>query len=440
MGRRPLEVVRPEFDFKPVELLQPDNHDPLSFLLTLQQIDDQRLDAGNQDDPKAEKAAIASFKELDGLDLLNGNWELGGVDQQGKFVPGKCDQDEVVFRRSLSKWGLEVRKRYHLEKVPEDQRKNDIYPAYSLRLGIEIRNLDHTAHKVAYQLDGPTGLPAEGWWYAIKVCRSGSGLRDVVVSSGGPNSVPKVFGPVEICKTGVSKRGILESDPQLTFMGVDAQYFSAVMIPQGDETKEETAFRIAEYQPICVGEYDPQTPTRTNTSIRVGSAEHELKPGQTWTSDYRVFAGPKMPDLMAEYGLKEIVYYGWFKWVAIPLLWILHFFHDYVVFNYGLAIIMLTVLVRACMFPLSKQQAMNAQKMAELQPEIKKIQEKYKTNMEARGKAQQELFKKHNYRPLGGCLVVFFQLPIFVGLYNSLRVNVQLRQAPLFTENIRLGI
>jgi len=89
------------------------------------------------------------------------------------------------------------------------------------------------------------------------------------------------------------------------------------------------------------------------------------------------------------------------------------------------------------MFPLSKKQALNAQKMAELQPEIKKIQEKYKTNMEARGKAQQELFKKHNYRPLGGCLVVFFQLPIFVGLYRSLMVDVQLRQAPLLTENIR---
>jgi YidC/Oxa1 family membrane protein insertase len=89
------------------------------------------------------------------------------------------------------------------------------------------------------------------------------------------------------------------------------------------------------------------------------------------------------------------------------------------------------------MFPLSKKQAQGAQKMQELQPEIKKIQEKYKTNLEARGKAQQELFRKHNYNPMGGCLILFLQLPIFVGLYRALMVDVELRQAPLIAESIR---
>jgi YidC/Oxa1 family membrane protein insertase len=105
--------------------------------------------------------------------------------------------------------------------------------------------------------------------------------------------------------------------------------------------------------------------------------------------------------------------------------------------NYGVAISLLTVLVRGIMFPLSRKQALNAQKMQELQPEIKKIQEKYKTNLEARGKAQQELFRKHKYNPMGGCLIVFLQLPIFVGLYRALMVDVELRQAPLITESIR---
>jgi YidC/Oxa1 family membrane protein insertase len=75
--------------------------------------------------------------------------------------------------------------------------------------------------------------------------------------------------------------------------------------------------------------------------------------------------------------------------------------------------------------------------MQELQPEIKKIQEKYKKDLEARTKAQQELFRKHNYNPLGGCLVMFIQLPIFIGLYRGLMVDVELRQAPLFSEAIR---
>jgi len=75
--------------------------------------------------------------------------------------------------------------------------------------------------------------------------------------------------------------------------------------------------------------------------------------------------------------------------------------------------------------------------MQELQPEIKRIQEAYKNNMEGRTKAQQELFRKHNYNPLGGCLLVFLQLPIFLGLYRSLMVDVELRQAPLLSEAIR---
>jgi YidC/Oxa1 family membrane protein insertase len=105
--------------------------------------------------------------------------------------------------------------------------------------------------------------------------------------------------------------------------------------------------------------------------------------------------------------------------------------------NYGLAILMLTVLVRGCMFPLSRKQALGAQKMQELQPEIRRIQEKYKNDMEGRTKAQQELFRKHNYNPFSGCLVLFVQLPIFVALYRSLMVDIELRQAPLLSQGIR---
>jgi len=97
--------------------------------------------------------------------------------------------------------------------------------------------------------------------------------------------------------------------------------------------------------------------------------------------------------------------------------------------------LMLTALVRGCMYPLSRKQALGAQKMQEIQPELKKIQEKYKKDLEARSKAQRELFLKHNYNPLSGCLVLFVQLPVFIALYRSLMVDVELRQAPLISEN-----
>jgi YidC/Oxa1 family membrane protein insertase len=83
------------------------------------------------------------------------------------------------------------------------------------------------------------------------------------------------------------------------------------------------------------------------------------------------------------------------------------------------------------------KQAAGAQKMQMLQPEIKKLTEKYKNNIEARQKAQQELFRKHNYNPLAGCLPVFIQMPVFIGLYRSLMVAIELRDAPLISNSIR---
>ena len=117
-------------------------------------------------------------------------------------------------------------------------------------------------------------------------------------------------------------------------------------------------------------------------------------------------------------------------YVARPLSGLLHFFYG-IVRNFGLAIIMLTILVRGCMFPLGRKAAKNAAMMQELAPEMRAIAEKYKSDMEKRAKAQQDLFRRHNYNPLGGCWLMFLQLPIFIGLYRSLAVDIELRDAAL---------
>ena len=134
--------------------------------------------------------------------------------------------------------------------------------------------------------------------------------------------------------------------------------------------------------------------------------------------------------------LDDLVYYGWFGWVARPMIALLHALHA-VIGNYGIAILLLTVLVRAAMFPISRKQALSSQKMQVLQPEMKAIAEKYKNDPEKRNRATQELWRKHDYNPMGGCLLVFIQIPIFMGLYRSLATDVELRQAPLFSSAIR---
>ncbi len=115
-----------------------------------------------------------------------------------------------------------------------------------------------------------------------------------------------------------------------------------------------------------------------------------------------------------------------------PLSAILHFFYLRQLFATMVwQSSMLTVRGTRCMFPLGRRAAMSAQRMQEMQPELKKINEMYKDNMEKRGRAMQELYKKHNFKPLAGCLPMFIQLPIFLGLYRCLSVDISLRQQPL---------
>jgi len=126
------------------------------------------------------------------------------------------------------------------------------------------------------------------------------------------------------------------------------------------------------------------------------------------------------------YGMDNVIEYGWFRAIARPLSGIMHFFQK-LVGNYGVAIIMLTILVRGCMHPLSRKQVRGTQMMGFLKPQMTKINEKYKDDPRQKTMKQQQLFAKYGYNPLAGCLPVFVQMPIFFGLYRSIMVDVELR-------------
>lgn len=437
LRRRPLDVIQPEAD------------DPLSMLLTLQQFDKAKLsdmdqkshDAWSAEDKERnkgsaeEEAALAEKRylelldrELKGVDLRTANWRI---------VP-TSNKDEVAFQRTLPEKGLEITKTYRLAQVPGNAQKDSNFPAYHLEFDIQIRNIGRKAHQVAYRLDGPNGLPIEGQWYASKVSRNwgGAGLRDFVVSFGG--RTPEMIGASNVgTSDNFPKRPDTPPAALLSFIGVDAQYFSAILIPQRPNPADVW---FAEVYPIRVGKVIREHTNLTNTSCRLVSMVADLNPGQKLTHGFRFFTGPKKPAILEnkDYNLGELNYYGWpiFAAVAVPLTAILHFFYGFV-WNYGLAIILLTVLVRGCMFPLSLKQAAGAQKMQILQPEIKKLAEKHKNDSQARMKAQQELFRKHNYNPMAGCLPIFIQMPIFIGLYRCLMVDIELRDAPLISHAIR---
>lgn len=418
---RPSEIVQPETGMsekaaKSLGLVSPDSHDPFSFLLTLWQVDDQKL---------ADSAAIDA--ELQGVRLRSAYWT-------GKQV----DADTVEFSRPLASLGLEVLKRYRLAKTSDEN------PAYQFTLEVELRNVGAAARKVAYQLDGPTGLPTEGWWYSTRISREwgGVGVRDVTLMLQGKE--PTLITPMQVAAGNLNPPYRSEDPGELlAYAGVDAQYFACALLP---EPFQERPPWLAQIKAILVGALPQDQRFRSlgDVTCRLVSITQSLEPnGPPLKHLYTVFAGPKQPHLLAQYGdpqnnLGELIYYGWPIWAGVARLMtqLLHFFYS-IVGNYGIAIVMLTILVRACMFPISRRQAMMAQKMQELKPEMDRINEKYKGKAEEKTRAMQELWRKHNYNPMSGCLPLFLQLPVFMGLYRALMIDIELRQAPLLGSGIR---
>jgi YidC/Oxa1 family membrane protein insertase len=337
---------------------------------------------------------------------------------------------------------LEVVKRFRIGHSDAEDHQSLGFEPYHLDMRIEWINHGGQPETIAYFLDGPNGLPKEGWWYSNKIHSSkwgAAGARDVIwrVSENRHSLRSASQIHAQALKTPDNPlTSVLTSNPTLPqrtldYLGVDTQYFAAVTL--AGDMREPTSFVSQQAYAMPVGPFaqlDSRAIRTLNTTYRYESPPLSIDPGGRQTDQYHVFLGPKSPALLDAYGLSEIIEYGWFGWIAKPLSKLLHFFYG-IVHNYGLAIVLLTVLVRGAMFPIGRKAARNAQIMQELAPEIKKIKEKYKNDLEKQGQAQRELWKKHNFNPLGGCWLMFLQLPIFIGLYRSLSVDIELRQAPL---------
>lgn len=140
---------------------------------------------------------------------------------------------------------------------------------------------------------------------------------------------------------------------------------------------------------------------------------------------YDIFAGPKKPAVLSSFGIPgsamdDLIYFGWFGWVARPMIAVLHGIHA-VLGNYGIAIILLTVFVRGAMFPISRKQAISSQKMQELQPEMKIITEKYKNEPEKRTRATQELWKNTTTTQLVAAYLCFSKFQFLWGSIDRLQ-------------------
>ena len=419
LADRPLELVRPES--------LPGLRPTPSYLLGLNRVGSVTPARGTDELP-----GLPSLRQV--------TWEVV-----------EATADSVAFRyRLLVGTGneageIEILKRFRIgSDAPQDGDEQDgLHSGYSVHMSIEMVNHGASPQVISYALDGPNGLPTEGWWYSTKIHPEwgSAGARDVIWRVQGNRhslrSGSQIFKQAQKKDALDAMTSVLTDSPALEertldYLGVDTQYFSAVLMAGTVAAPSPFVCQQAYAMPVGpLPELKGNEVKTLNSTFRLVSAEETVESGKTATHDYHIFLGPKAPALLQEYQLADIIEYGWFGWIAKPLSKVLHLFY-LIVHNYGLAIILLTVVVRGAMFPIGRKAARNAQMMQELAPEIKKLKEKYKNDLEKQGQAQRELWKKHNFNPLGGCWLMFLQLPIFIGLYRCLSVDIELRQAAMF--------
>jgi YidC/Oxa1 family membrane protein insertase len=156
-----------------------------------------------------------------------------------------------------------------------------------------------------------------------------------------------------------------------------------------------------------------------------------LHPSERVSSSYTLYLGPRELGILKQLGknLERAISFGWTDIIAKPLLYLLRFFNQYIN-NYGVSIILLTILIKGLFWPLTHKSYKSMKEMQKLQPRMAKIREKYKNNKAQLNKEMMGLYKTYKVNPMGGCLPMIIQLPVFFALFRILGSAIELRQAP----------
>ncbi len=206
--------------------------------------------------------------------------------------------------------------------------------------------------------------------------------------------------------------------PDVAWAGFESKYFIASMIPQNPTL---TSLSLS-------------LDARNMASVSLKGPQNIIPPGQAGSFSYSLYLGPKEYGILQTMGvgLENAIDFGsWMKWLALPLLISLRFLNDYVA-NYGIAILILTLIIKIIFWPLGNKSYKSMKEMQKLQPKIAELREKYQNDKTKLSQETMALYKTHKVNPLGGCLPMVVQIPVFFGLYKALMYSIELRHAPFY--------
>jgi YidC/Oxa1 family membrane protein insertase len=379
---------------------------------------------------------------------------------------GERDWSVEEVSTATNEAGEEVSKVVFATTLPNDLRLTKTYTltprAYHLGLKVEVEHLKRgpgqVARKFRYQLAGGHGLPIEGEWYTSVFRNAMVGLEDR-----GRNAYRVLEDSRRISFREGGDEVLSKPDRWIRYAGIAVQYFASVIVVSDQQEKGIEPTFLEWARATVEGRPFPRKPHLDDLTMRVISKPLSLEPGARVAHQYVLYNGPVKALLLGQFQGDQAVpaeavhrylydlhlntltdhhWPGWefaasigWTWLLIQctnlmhwLLWLLY----KLVGHYGLCIILLTILVRGLMFPISRKQALMSLRMQEMAPEMKKLQEKYKEDVQARNAAMMELYRKHGVNPFGTCWVLLLQMPIFLGLYYALMESIHFRLAPFW--------
>ena len=205
---------------------------------------------------------------------------------------------------------------------------------------------------------------------------------------------------------------------KVTWIAVQDRYFMMSVIP--DQVEAEASMRLFLKEDNLL-------------EAQYLNPAGDIRPGTQHTYQYSLFFGPKSMKILKKAGhdLGKALNFGWFTVLAKPCVWLMNRLYS-VIPNYGIAIIILTLLIKIVLWPLGSKSYKSMSEMKKIQPLMKDIREKYKNDKKKMNEEVMGLYRTYKINPLGGCLPMVVQLPVFFALYRMLYQSIELRHAPFF--------
>ncbi len=315
-----------------------------------------------------------------------------------KFVPGPREltagQDKLALRlRAQGSDGVMIEKRYTFRR-----------DSYIIDVAFEVKNT--------------TAAPIQphAYFQLVRNDEVPDGGNPMMKTFAGPvyYTQEKAYHKVDFSDVENDKSGI---PAQATdgWIGIVQHYFVAAWLPPKDTPREYYAKKLPD------GLYA--------TGVILGAGE--IAPGEMRGVQMALFVGPQEQHRLKVVapGLELVVDYGWLTIIAWPLFWLLEKFHS-LTGNWGVAIILLTILIKGVFYPLSAASYKSMAKMKLVTPRLTKMREMYGNDRQKLNQAMMELYKTEKINPLGGCFPILVQIPVFISLYWVLLAAIELRHAP----------